>query len=412
MPIITQWVNCLYLNPLKGRFSIKLLFLTHSFIRHRHDFAGVFLFTLAKGLVQKKVQVSVLSPHEDNLLKDENIEGIAIHRFRYAAQKNEILAYKGNMHELVRQNFRNMVLFIKFLRSFLKATVFLIKKENPDVIHCHWWLPSGVVALVASKVTNKPFILSIHGTDIRLLDHFKLLRPFAKIVFEQAKIIITVSDFLSFKISTHFELLRNKLQTIPMPIEIPPLAHRAAGFKNRLVTVARLSKQKGLHYLIEACSILKRKKIPFELVIIGDGEEYETLKRQVETLQLKEQVKLLGAVIHDRIYHYLNNADIFILPAIDEGFGVAIIEAMACRKPVIATNSGGIPGIVKDGDTGLLVPPRNSDALANAIEKLLTDTDLARRLGDNGYRFVKTKFSKETVALQLLEVYQRTTKNV
>jgi len=311
------------------------------------------------------------------------------------------------MHDLVRRSFGNLLLFIRFLWAFLKSALSIIKRETPDLLHAHWWLPAGIVALVASKLTKKPFLLTVHGTDVRLLDRFTFLNPVARLVFSRARSIVTVSSFLQSKITRRFSLPSEKFRIIPMPITIPPLSTRASHPGNRLITIARLSKQKGLEYLIAACAVLREKNVSFELKILGEGEEHENLKRQVETLNLQAQIRFGGAVAHDRIYSHLAAADIFILPSLDEGLGLAIIEAMACNKPVIATNSGGIPDIVRDGDTGLLIPPRDAGALAQAIERLLNDQQLAVRLAQQGYRFVSANFSPEKIASQVQSLYQQ-----
>jgi len=388
--------------------NLRVLFLSHNFIRKPGDFSGKFLFDLARGLLKKGVKVSVLVPHEGSLPLQESIGDIDIHRFRYASVRYEYLAYKGNMHELIKKNFLSMALFVSFMFSFLINAVSLIQKQRPHIIHSHWWIPSGVIGSIVSRYFKIPLIVTSHGTDIRLLDNFKYLIPLWKFVISSAKMVTTTSDFLKRRALEILGISSQKFQKIPMPVAPEDLKISSQKRKyNQIIVSARLSKQKGVNYLIEACRYLKNKKISFNLIILGDGEERGNLQKQVLELGLKDYVRFEGMVPHTRIGDYLSESGICILPSIKEGFGVALIEAMFCKTPVIGSNSGSIPEIIMNNKTGLLVPPKNPMALAKAIEFLLKNKKFTQRLTEEGYDYALANFTPEVVAEKMKQIYDK-----
>ncbi len=156
----------------------------------------------------------------------------------------------------------------------------------------------------------------------------------------------------------------------------------------KIGTIASLIKRKGINYLIEAVELITKKFRDVGLFIIGEGEERKRLESLVEKLKIKRHIFFLGGLPFAR--SYINNFDIFVLPSLFESLPVSIIEAYAEKKPVIASKVGGIPELVIDEETGILVPPKDSKALASAIERLIEDEQLRERLGENGYnRFIR-----------------------
>lgn len=170
-------------------------------------------------------------------------------------------------------------------------------------------------------------------------------------------------------------------------------------------TVAYLTKRKGIAYLVSALREVADHFPEVQLKIIGDGVERSSLENQIRALDLQSNVELLGN--RSDICSLLNSFDIFVLPSVWEPFGLVIAEAMACGKPVIATRVGGIPEIVVDGVTGLLVPPADAESLANAMLKLIRDLELRRNLGRAGRDRFLELFSARTMAAKYEALYER-----
>ena len=197
------------------------------------------------------------------------------------------------------------------------------------------------------------------------------------------------------------------------PSPHPPIGEESSGGGKLVLFVGRLIERKGVDYLIRACGILKRQGIgKIRLAIVGSGHRGPLLERIIAEEKVGDIVDLVGRVSDDDLSSYYRRCSIFVLPAIidsrgdTEGQGVVLLEAMCYKKPVIASNVGGITDIVRDGETGLLVPTKNPDALAAAIRRLVENPDLARRLGENGYRYAREHFAWEVIVERFVKIYQ------
>jgi glycosyltransferase involved in cell wall biosynthesis len=169
--------------------------------------------------------------------------------------------------------------------------------------------------------------------------------------------------------------------------------------------VAALVPHKGQKHLVAAAALVVRQVPDARFVIAGDGELRPSLERQIKDHHLEKHVMLTG--FRPDVLSLHKAFDVFVMSSVTEGLGTSLLDAMAAGKPVVATTAGGIPEVVVDGDTGLLVPPRDEEALARAIVTLLKDEDLRRRMGDAGLRRAQEMFSAERMVQETLLVYQR-----
>lgn len=399
---------------------MKVLVLTQSFIRYKSDITSAYLFSLSKEIQTIGVDISVLAPHESSLPLYEKIDGIGIYRFRYAPCKFEGLAYRGNMHELVMRSFVNKIIFAMYLVYGTIKAIEVIRKEKINIIHAHWWVPSGIIALLVSRITGKPYIVTSHGTDVFMMRKLKILVPLAKMVFKKAKFITVVSNEMKSFLINDIVVPANKIEVFPMPCDFSlfyPIdesegSHLPVREEKIILNIGRLIKWKGHNYLIKAIEFLKKKKHNVKLIIIGNGPEEMELKRQVKELNLEDCIEIIPFRPKNELNYFYNLCDVFVLPSITdslgltEGLGLVSLEAMSCKKPVIGTNTGGIKDIIKDGETGLLVPEKDPQALADAIEKLLENKELVNKLAERGYNFVKNNFTVSKIAGKMVEVYK------
>jgi len=200
---------------------------------------------------------------------------------------------------------------------------------------------------------------------------------------------------------------RERIRVIHTGIDPEPFQKAATVKPNNPVpvigTTAVLEERKGHQYLLEAAALLKQKGQRLEYHFAGEGSQRERLQNLAKDLGLKEEVNFEGFV--SDIPKFLSGIDIFVLPSFYEGMGVAIVEAMAAGKPVVGTTTGGIPELVADGVTGLLVPPRNAQALASAISRLLSDKDLLTSMGVKGWQRVQSHFTMEQTAKKIEHYY-------
>lgn len=173
------------------------------------------------------------------------------------------------------------------------------------------------------------------------------------------------------------------------------------------VAIGRLVHVKGYDVLIEAAFIAKEKSDKLVVVIVGEGEERSKLEFQIDALNLKETVILIGYQSHENVLSIIKSSDFFIMPSRYEGTPVALLEAAALGKPIIASNSGGIPELVKNEVHALLVPPENPKILAEAINKLYLNQNIANILGSAAKKMVQEKFSLKMQVSQTINAYQK-----
>lgn len=329
---------------------MKVAVLTTSYPRYPGDAAGRFVADAVEHVRARGVDVDVVGPEQ----------------FRTYG-----LAYgHGVVGNLRRRPW--LALFVPaLLTSFVRAA----RLVEADLLHAHW-LASGWVA----ARTGKPYVVQVWGTDVELARRIPKL---ARGVVGRAQLVIAASTALA---DAARELGARDVQVIPSGVELPADVGAEAE-PAEVLYAGRLSPEKGVLELVEAADGLN-------LVVAGDGP----LRAQVPGAR--------GFVPHDELQRLYARAAVVACPSRREGFGVACLEAMAHGRPVVATSVGGLRDLVVDGETGLVVPPRDVPALRDALTRLLGDADLRRRLGAAGRRRAQERFSWPAVTEATLAAYR------
>jgi glycosyltransferase involved in cell wall biosynthesis len=281
----------------------------------------------------------------------------------------------------------------------------LLKRRHIDHIHSHFALEAAQYAMFSSMLSGIPFSFTTHGNDIyyELPDDFTMKA-------RRAKFIVAVSDFNRRHLTGQLNAPPQKVKTIHNGIDTAAFRPGPTGRKslNRppvLLTVARLHPVKGLEYLIQAYRILKDREIPFTAWIIGDGPERNRLQAQVEASKLHDEVCFLGNRAQDDVLAHYQKADMFILSSLSEGMPIVLLEAMACGLPVVATRVKGIPEVVAEGETGLMVPPEDPPRLAESIIHLINNPSLAASYGRQGMQRVSQNFTLSRNVRKLKDLF-------
>lgn len=399
---------------------MRVLLLTHVFPRAADDSLGAFLLHLTQAFAAR-AQTLVIAPHAAGLSDRENFGAVQVVRFHYAPDAQEMLAYTGVMHERVARGGAK-ILFARFGWNYFRAARRAAKEFQPDVIHAHWWLPGGLVGALLSKFTHTPLIITTHGTDVEQLRKARWTQPLARFVFSQARVVTCGSHYLRERLIELHVADAARVRVISMPVnplfvnqnskvEIEKLNLENATREFRILTVARLTKQKGVDTLLDALDILRARGIDARLRIAGDGDQREFLERKTRALRLDAHVDFLGARSQAELPALYAACDAFALSSVREGMGLVLAEALLCGAPVIATDSGGVTDIVRDGETGLLFPERDARALADALEKYARDSAYAARLARGGRALALERLAPERVAAQFLDSYEAATKS-
>lgn len=388
---------------------MKILFVAHGFPRHLDDHAGRFLLDLARGLIARGHEIAAVVPHAAGLAERETLDGVAVRRFRYAPDADETLAYEGTMAEQVLRSWRARMRFVAFLRAMRAATRDAIATLRPDVVHVHWWFPGGLVAWPGRLPV--PVVLTSHGTDLFLADRSAPLRALARRVLPRATQLTVISSPLSARAQA-LGVAPPRITVVPMPSPAPPAPARAP-IPDRVLFLGRLVARKGAHVLLDAWPAVLAERPTARLRVVGDGPERGALERQAASLGIAASVEFAGAVAPSTVPSEFAQAAVFAMPAVtdwkgeQEGFGLVLVEAMQAGTPVVASRSGGIPDIVRDGATGRLVPEGDARALADAILATLRDQPAAARMATAAAADVAARFSPAAIAATFDAVYRR-----
>ena len=308
---------------------------------------------------------------------------------------------------------RSLVILLKNLAIYLKGLWLarLAHSWKADHIHASWSAVAATMALIASEVSGIPWSFTARRYDIvenNLLSLKLVHASFARVISRCSLEMIkelgleTPDDrvlilHVGVHRPTHFRATKDQ-QGANAPIILCP---------------ANLIPVKGHKYLIEACATLRERGVELELWIAGQGKLRRELQEQVEALGLSDRVDFLGQLPHLELLDLYSQGKIAIvvLPSVDlgnglhEGIPVSLIEAMAYGIPVVSTVTGGIPELL-EGDAGLLVPPKDPVALAEAIERLVKDPALRKRLGEAGRKRVEDGFAVESVVTELVRRFE------
>jgi len=295
--------------------------------------------------------------------------------------------------------------FLYYWSIFFAFRTLLRQGWKPDIIHAHVYT-AGLPAVILGRIYKIPVIITEHTTNVATHSLTSLEQRRLRFAMKRAKIVLPVSEDLKraiedyYGVKSKFSVVPNVVNTKVFSISLKQAENKACD-KKRMLTVCILTPRKGIAYLLEALSQIKEERQDFVLDIVGDGpnrSEYEQLARN---LGLDNIVKFHGG--QPEIVSFMQSCNFFVLPSLYENFGVVYIEAMACGKPVIATNAGGPSEIVNE-DVGTLVPPKDVKALREAIEYMLDNYQ--NYSSEKIAQYARQRFGYAAIGKTLDEVYR------
>jgi len=379
---------------------MKVLFLAHSFPRSSGDAAGSFLLRLAVALRDQNVTVQVVAPHADDLSISEEIEGIPVERFRYAPRQWENLAYSGEMAQRVQQSWSARLAMISFLGADFVGAIRSRRRFEPDLVHAHWWFPGGLVGTWVSGLSNIPLVTTLHGTDVRIARSVPAARTVFRHIVKQSAVVTTVSHWLASEVHS---LASTRPIVAPMPVSTDLFTPGGVRESDKLLFIGRLNDQKGTADLLRAVGAMQTH---VTLDVIGDGPARTELVELTTALGISGRVRWLGALPQPELVTHYRSAAALVVPSTGEGLGLVAVEALMCRTPVVAYDSGGLVDVVQHDRTGILVPPGDVTALAAALDALLARPDRGASLAEAGRMYVLSAFAPESAAQRYADVYR------
>jgi glycosyltransferase involved in cell wall biosynthesis len=301
------------------------------------------------------------------------------------------------------------LLKLRYLTAFPRLRK-LIDEFEPDILHAHYASSYGLLGALSGF---HPFILSVWGSDIfSFPNKSPLHRNMLRFNLSRADKVLSTSHVMATETQRY---TTQRITVTPFGIDLDefrekPVNSLFAPGDLVIGTVKSLEHTYGIPYLIQAFKLVcsRYPGLPLKLLIVGGGSMRVALQGLADDLGLHERVTLTGRVPYDEVSRYHNMLSISVFPSNSESFGVAAIEASACERPVVVSDVGGLPEVVEDGVTGIVVPAGDVRALAEAIGQLALDESLRRRMGGAGRERVRERYNWNDCVRQMIDIYEGT----
>ncbi len=305
----------------------------------------------------------------------------------------------------------------KFAGNFLKLVYLLkinalrkiIKSFKPDIINSHYVSSYGFLGALSGF---HPFVISVWGTDVYIFPNVSFIhKKNIKFSLSKADCIVSTSNAMAIETAAFTD---KEIQVVPFGVDINKMKpHKVVSkfSENDIVLgiVKRLEQEYGIEYLMKAFSIMVKKHtdLSLKLLIVGGGSMEKSLKNYAVELKIEALTIFTGMIAHNEVSNYHNMMDIEVYLSNYESFGVSVVEASACEKPVVVSNVGGLPEVVDDNKTGFIVLPRDPQKAADAFEKLILDKDLRKKFGKAGREKVEKIYNCNNNVDDMIRLYYR-----
>ena len=359
--------------------------------------------SLTRALAQRGHEVNLVTLEFPGASAYEEMDGVKIHR---------VPIELGHPHFLTW-----VLLFNHFIE---KRAAKLCREEKPDIIHAHDWLVSPS-AISLKHSLNVPLILTMHSTEtgralgLHSPDSFAIDGLEWWATYEAHRIIVT-SGAMKKEVRDHFGLPMEKLVTIPNATDLKRFevsVDRQSVRRKYLLPhekmvlfVGRLTPQKGVKYLIQAVPLVLRHHSGAKFVVVGEGWLRDSLENLARSIGYLGKILFTGFLPEHALTEIMVSADVLVVPSIYEPFGIVALEGMAAGTPVVVTQTDGLAEIVKHGQTGLLVYPRNPESIAWGVEQILSNPSYAQRLVNNARGEVRKTYNWDVIAEKTIRVYE------
>jgi glycosyltransferase involved in cell wall biosynthesis len=367
--------------------------LTDYFLPHVLGGTERAVYELGRQLVRKGCEVSVVTLNTNRVETHSLIEGMRIHRLP-AISITKLIGAQLTLSPM----------------SFFWVHR-LVNSVHPDIIHAHnLYFQLTMIAPFIRGLEHVPLVTTLHLPKMTynriLLD--SLIRGYedsvGDLIVKSSDRLIAVSQSVMKYAIEDLNVPPSKITFIPNGVAIDNCLLNDQKPSNPIVTyIGRLIENKGPQYLVEAGLEILSNHPDADNYIIGDGPLRKRLVQQVASLKLEDRIHILGSV--PDVLPILQKTSVFVRPSLTEGMSLAILEAMTCGLPVVASNIGGNTEVVKNGVNGYLVPPADAKALAEVVGSLLDNRDLARAMGENARKTVQKLHNWERIAEKTLELY-------
>ncbi len=405
----------------------RVVMVATSYPRFPGDTIGTFMEPIARGLAARGHDIHMVLPWHPQWSRPEAENGVTYHLFRYAPTPAlNVFGYAGALRADVSLRGAAVAAAPLALVSGWRAARAVARRIGATLMHGHWVVPGGAIAAAAAP--SLPLVISLHGSDVYLAERHTGVRQVAGWALRRAAVVTACSDDLSTRAAA-LGADASRTVTIPYGVDTsrfhpdPPtrsttrLQWGVPAEAEVVFAAGRLVRKKGFEFLIDAVAALSAARPRLWLVLAGGGDLATELKDRVAAAGIT-RVVMPGVLTQDGVAAGLAAADVVVVPSVKDdagnvdGLPNVVMEALASATPLVATPAGGIARVVRDGETGLLVPERDARRLAAAIARLLDDPSLSLSLGRAARHWTETEGSWSRVASQFEAAYDEAVRDL
>ena len=404
---------------------MNILTLTSSYPRFAGDPTAPFIESITRHVAARGHTIHLVLPEHRQWSRPHVENGVHFHPYRYSPRRSWTpWGYSEALEAGTRIKRRLYPLAPVVLASALRTCAAVVSRESIDLVHAHWLVPNGLLGALVSRRHGLPLVISLHGSDVAVAERSRTLGKVARASLSRSAAVTGPSRNL---LDRARDLgATGRLEWIPYgadPQEFRPDAAVRQRAREQLgleldviavVGIGRFIHAKGFDDLIEAIAIAHATNPGIRLVLVGDGDIRAELEAHTERLGLASVVTFTGMATREEVPSYLAAADVVAVPSVHyegyvDGLPNVALEAMAAGKPLVATRVGGLPDVVDDEVTGLVVDERDPPALATAVVKLASNADLRHDMGERGRARIEASLNWVTVAERFEAVYEHVT---
>ena len=287
------------------------------------------------------------------------------------------------------------------------------ERHDLDLLHVHYSVPHSIAACIAKEMTGKPYVTTLHGSDVTLVGSDSSYKPVNVFSVERSDAITSVSEYMAEEAKTNFGI-KNDIKVIPNFVDHELYAPAPCEVIERnierevvITHVSNFRPVKRIHDLIHAMCIVAKKAPDARLMLVGDGPERHDVERLIERLDLRRNVLITG--YRTDVANLFKCSDVVVLSSETESAPLTLLEGMSTGLPAVATKVGGVPEIIDDGVNGFLVEPKHPEELAERILELNDDKELRIKMGVAAREKILENYTADKVVCQYLEIYDRLT---
>jgi glycosyltransferase involved in cell wall biosynthesis len=399
--------------------SFRILCPTYWYPEHAEDVHAIYVHDINRHLVRRGHRVRVVTPGKPGLPTRETFDGVEVVRFPFELPSDLTYGRVAQSKVTAWGKISRVLTMARYLAAQYRHCMSEAMDFEPQLVHGHWAIPTGPALVACAHRLGVPSVITLHGGDVYVnkAEGYDFptrwyVKPVLRWTLRNATALTAISqDCKAHALNAGAE--ESKIHVVMNGADLrrfspgDPSSELTNVSEHMLFACRQLFPRKGIRFFIEAAARLRAKYPDLAVVIAGDGFERPELEELARRQGIADRTTFLGWVANKQLPDYYRACAVSVIPSLEEGFGIPAAEAMGCCAPVVATDAGGLPEVVEDGVTGFVVPKADAGALANAIDRLLSDPELRARMGRAGRTRACERFDWDRSASQFDAVYQQ-----